>query len=567
MIYSNRLLPILILALAAIPAIASFTKIDAFETDDAGNTGPLIDGVAELNGTYYATDQFKVATVYYTSQDGRNFEERPVPEGVVLRQVHKVSGGLAFYRLDNVAVTTDGVNFQYTDLIPDAFPNINSVVHLGNGVWLLTLNLGHDHRLWRSTDNGASWQPVTAFDSTPENQSRNLLIMAGHQGTAIMVSTNMLTRSTDNGNTWTPLALPFSPVSLWIQQGGTLWMPSETHIYRSDDMGLSWTQVAPFEHPDSFHNLRLKAVGNDGSFFAKGSDGPFYRLSGSGTWQVYFDAQDVGYSFFFADDYFWPAGDFVYATLNEGTRASFVVAELGAQSLQIGPFRNLYEGENGYVWSPWFQWFAPDTLPWVYHYNFGWIYVPADSENSFFFYDLEAGWLYTEPALFPNIYSYEMPGWIYADMRTTSPLYFWKLPEGDYITESEVIPEEEPFDFNALFGKTFRITDSIGTHTITFNNPDAPATDGADMVFNYKGTNYTMSNVTVAFLDLITGPQIVIQAIAVVGDTALGSQVQFGMYPDSQTTGEVRYLGYAIMTGLLPETGGQGVVGRYAPAP
>jgi hypothetical protein len=160
-----------------------------------------------------------------------------------------------------------------------------------------------------------------------------------------------------------------------------------------------------------------------------------------------------------------------------------------------------------------------------------------------------------------------MPGWIYADMRTTSPLYFWKLPEGDYITESEVIPEEEPFDFNALFGKTFQITDSIGTHTITFNNPNDPANDGADVVFNYKGTNYTMSNVTVAFLDLITGPQIAIQAYAVLGDNALGSQVQFGMYPDSQTTGEVRYLGYAIMTGLIPETGGQGVVGRYAPAP
>jgi hypothetical protein len=76
-----------------------------------------------------------------------------------------------------------------------------------------------------------------------------------------------------------------------------------------------------------------------------------------------------------------------------------------------------------------------------------------------------------------------------------------------------------------------------------------------------------MSNVTVGLLDFITGPQIVIQAAAVVGDNTIGSQVQFSMYPDSPTTGEVRYLGYAIMTGLLPETGGQGVVGRYAPAP
>jgi len=68
---------------------------------------------------------------------------------------------------------------------------------------------------------------------------------------------------------------------------------------------------------------------------------------------------------------------------------------------------------EGYYQLPWFGWFADIDFPWVYHTEFGYLYLPGQSDSVVITYDLELGWLYASESYYPYVYLYSQARWYY----------------------------------------------------------------------------------------------------------------------------------------------------------
>ena len=570
----NKYLHLILLLLPPFFASAQFAPVPGFEETDPFAEA-LIDGVAEFNGTYYLTDQFNYGTRYWTSTDGINFTEQSPPEGIPFwPRVHPVSEGLAFYQLDFLVTTSDGETFHYTDF--DArtadYENTKRVAHLGDGVWLATMTgkIEGSH-FWRSTDDGATWAPLTTFPEEIPEEGYGWVDVTGKNGTAFVFNSAVASfwRSADDGDSWQEQTLPFTPYGFLHYEDGSIWIGDDAgKIWRSDDMGATW-QETPLDLSYTTDgglpgSLDLIEVTPDDEYFAHNGYDQIFRSEDGRNWELYVDSSSYGFMQV-GDRYFWVVGNNAYLSLNQSV-ATLFVADLDAKVFSMGPFTGLQDAGNGDARSDWFDWFNVSSYPWIYHYTFGYQYVLGPSESIFYGYDPDFGTYYTSDALYPVLYAFGPGLWLYADRNSAQPAGFWTLPAGDYLTEPEVAGAF-PFAFPEMFGRSYRITDTIGTHTITFNNPDGPVEDGADLLLSINGTEYTFSEVALAYTDLVTGPQIVVQAAAIVGDTAVGSTAQFTMTPDSQTTGSVQWAGYSIFGGGGVTIGGEGATGTYEPAP
>ncbi len=556
-------------------AFAQFTPIPGFEETDPFDEA-LIDGVAEFKGTYYLTDQFNYGTSYWTSTDGVNFiEQSPSEEIPFWPTVHPVSDGLAFYQLDYLVTTSDGETFHYTEFDDrDSFEteSIWRVAHLGGGVWIASMTGKiKDSHLWRSTNDGATWAPLTTFPEEIPEEGYGWVDVTGKDGVAFIFNSAMgsFWRSVDNGVSWQEATLPFTPYGTLHYEDGHIWIGEDTgKVWRTDDMGATW-QETPLDlsyTPDGGlpGSYKLIEVAPDGEYFAHAGQDKIFRSEDGRNWTLYVDSASYGF-IEVMEGKFWVVNDNAYLSLNESF-STLYVADLNAKIFSIGPFTGLQDAGNGDARSDWFDWFNVSAYPWIYHYTFGYQYLMGPDENIFYGYDPDFGTYYTSAALYPVLYAFGPEIWLYADRNSTQPAGFWTLPDGDYLTEPEV-GGAFPFAFTEMFGRSYTIKDTIGTHSITFNNQDGPVDDGADLLLVIDGTQYTFSEVSLAYTDLVTGPQIVVQAVAIVGDTALGSTAQFTLRPDSQTTGSVQWAGYSIFGGTGVTIGGEGVTGTYEPAP
>jgi len=96
-------------------------------------------------------------------------------------------------------------------------------------------------RLYRSSDQGASWQDVTGG-------LRTLQISVCHDtgSTWILSGSTGVVRSTDQGATWLPVALPpgVTRLNRLIESAGRLYAATNSGLVSSDDDGVSFVQVA-----------------------------------------------------------------------------------------------------------------------------------------------------------------------------------------------------------------------------------------------------------------------------------------------------------------------------------
>jgi len=76
----------------------------------------------------------------------------------------------------------------------------------------------------------------------------------------------------------------------------------------------------------------------------------------------------------------------------------------------------VFDAGNGFCFSPWLGFFYGETNPWIYHFTLGWLYLnPSSSESSgeIYLYDPILGWLFTNEADYPSIYSFDRQEWLY----------------------------------------------------------------------------------------------------------------------------------------------------------
>lgn len=117
------------------------------------------------------------------------------------------------------------------------------------GLALAAIDAPGGASLYRSTDGGASWLPVTGFSGVPTD------LEFAADGTAYMATSSHLQVSVDGGQNWTQLTNPFfssiskvaiDPASgdLWLGLAGSLGGTS-TYVIQSTDGGANWTDRSP----------------------------------------------------------------------------------------------------------------------------------------------------------------------------------------------------------------------------------------------------------------------------------------------------------------------------------
>src|SRR5262249_2031974 len=251
-----------------------------YRSDDGGGKWRLSDtpvtgsmawglaiGSSDPNVMFAGTGTPSKPGIYRTTDAGKSWDLRPMeiaeecpnvgvprPTGIAVDPTddRNVWVGL---EVDGVRHSTDGgdswtkVNGQ----IPD--PDVHSGLVVAGPPKAVFTVVNDD--VWRSTDDGKTWQAARAKEVFPwhyprsiavkPNDSRTVFVTLG-DSTPGRIGTVM--RSKDAGGTWESLGLPVQPNSAI----GTVSMPASSpdtvlaasrygYLYRSDDSGDSWRKL------------------------------------------------------------------------------------------------------------------------------------------------------------------------------------------------------------------------------------------------------------------------------------------------------------------------------------
>ena len=207
------------------------------------------------------------AGIYRTPDGGQHWEQLPVdiaaecanvgsprPTGIAIDPTdHRhVWVGL---EVDGVRHSADGgetwttVNGQ----IPN--PDVHSVLVIAGPPKAVFTVVNDD--VWRSTDDGATWQPARAREVFPWHYPRCIAARPGDARTVFLTlgdstpgRVGTVLRSQDAGATWQNLGLPVQPnsamwtVSIPASAPDTVFAASRYgYLYRSDDGGDSWRKL------------------------------------------------------------------------------------------------------------------------------------------------------------------------------------------------------------------------------------------------------------------------------------------------------------------------------------
>ena len=256
------------------------TDLGLYRTDDAGGNWRL--GDTPMNGSmvwsmaidpadphvmFAGTGTPSKPAVYRTQDAGKTWEQlsvdiaaecpnvgTPRPTGIAIDPTdhRRVWVGL---EVDGVRHSVDGGE-TWTKIdgqIPN--PDVHSVL-VAAGPPKTVFTVVNDD-VWRSVDDGETWQPARAREVFPWHYPRGIAVKPDDPKTVFVTlgdstpgRVGTLMRSRDAGRTWQNLALPVQPNSaMW-----TVSMPTSVphlvfaasrygYLYRSDDGGDTWRKL------------------------------------------------------------------------------------------------------------------------------------------------------------------------------------------------------------------------------------------------------------------------------------------------------------------------------------
>jgi hypothetical protein len=84
----------------------------------------------------------------------------------------------------------------------------------------------------------------------------------------------------------------------------------------------------------------------------------------------------------------------------------------------------------GWKKAGWFGFFFDDYYPWVYHRNFGWVFIFEQRGAGAWLYNSATfGWLWTNPKIFPYLYLKKTNSWLYLNPFRNEQIFY------DYLNE------------------------------------------------------------------------------------------------------------------------------------
>lgn len=513
---------------------------------DPGNRRIL--GLGYCAGSYFAYFQ---GTSLLRSTDGYQWTTAPQQPVGSYSQMATYGDTLILIGQSTLAVTRDGQNWQES-----------TINNLGTRGYIL--DAGYDgssfyaaspNGVHKSIDGGVTWTLVAPFEgNTFGSGNARPARMAVSGGNVIVVGDGGIAVSTDGGATFTQKD-DGQPIIGTYHLGVTknaVYALAQIHLYKSTNHGVTWTKVY------SEGNAMEMSVDPHGGVYLRNNDGLLKSANGR-DWKQVLSFKELGW---ISNFYPEAAGEIVLYSYSAGTLVARA-ADLRGGGEPV--FRTSTDYSNNWSQSPWFGFYYNEHYPIVYSAHHGWVWVEGPSEESFFGYDFDFGWFYTSNVFYPFLYVFKNASWYYYDVSSPAPAGYVKFPENILVAEHEVgqVPEPAEFVFANLAGHTIVLTDSLGAHRISFNQLTDPTNDGADLFFQLNGKTYKMSTVTVAYTEQLDGPQILIQAVSGVGDTALGSSVQINLKFTKQFSGTHAHIGYAIFDGV-PKLGGAGISGTFA---
>jgi photosystem II stability/assembly factor-like uncharacterized protein len=256
------------------------TDMGLYRSDDAGAKWRLLDNPlrgsmvwsvavdpVDPNVMFAGTGTPSKPGIYRSTDDGKSWEQlavdiapecpnvgTPRPTGIAVDPTdHRhVWVGL---EVDGVRHSTDGgetwtrVNGQ----IPN--PDVHNVLVVAGPPKAVFAVVNDD--VWRSVDDGKSWQPARAREVFPWHYARGIAVKPNDPRTVFLTlgdatpgRIGTVMRSRDSGATWQSLPLPVQPNSaMWTvsvppSAPETVFAASRYgYLYRSDDGGDSWRKL------------------------------------------------------------------------------------------------------------------------------------------------------------------------------------------------------------------------------------------------------------------------------------------------------------------------------------
>jgi photosystem II stability/assembly factor-like uncharacterized protein len=121
----------------------------------------------------------------------------------------------------------------------DTWQEIAAPVHNGGKMIVSddAIIVAADNIIWRSLNDGISWEAVEQFALSGINSFARV-------GTKLFATgTTVLWTSVDNGGSWTMSPFPGGAVSL-SSNGGTIYLGSGSKVFKSTDLGATWMDVS-----------------------------------------------------------------------------------------------------------------------------------------------------------------------------------------------------------------------------------------------------------------------------------------------------------------------------------